>query len=329
MSFMTFEKDSISKIKIGLMWSIVILTVLIPGCIFDDDEDTSKTPVITIVDDLGNSVDIYEWPERIVSLSAGATEILFELNIGDKVVGRDSGSNYPAETSNIEEVFDPWTRLNDEKFVATNPDLVILHDNLDESLETRKAITDLGYTLIILKPVTVKDVIDNVELLGKVTDTNEEAKIIKDSMQKTIDDVELKVSQNGTNKTINVLYVVGVGYEDDERTKLYDPWVGGIKTYIDDIITTSGGTNVMSKIEEYESINLETLVDSNPDIILCSQDKDWPTESRSIILSESIFSSINAVENGHVYDIEANLVDRPGPRIVGGLEAVQEIISGI
>ena len=74
------------------------------------------------------------------------------------------------------------------------------------------------------------------------------------------------------------------------------------------------------------TVSIETIITSNPDIIFTSQSSTWPTESRSLILSDERLQDIEAVKNGAVYDVEGDLVDRTGPRMIDGLELFHEYI---
>ena len=74
-------------------------------------------------------------------------------------------------------------------------------------------------------------------------------------------------------------------------------------------------------------VTVEQLIDLNPDIIFTSQDDVWPTPSRDAILNDEVLQDLNAVKNNMVIDVNADLIDRPGPRIVDGLELFFDHIS--
>jgi iron complex transport system substrate-binding protein len=312
-----------SYAKVGLVLIIILMIIIIPGCIVEEKSEKDKTTngallPITIVDDKGNNITIEKFPERIVSLSASATEILYALNLGDKIVGIDAGSNYPEDAVEHEMVFDGFTGLNTEKFVITDPDLVFLNHKLDLSGNARSKIRELGYNIIILDPIILNDVIDNIDLIGKATNRTEEAKVLIEDMETRIDAVEDYTYNNAPKDQIKVLYVVWFGEEGD-------PWVAGDNNHVDDLIEKAGGTNVISDFEGFETESLEVIVSANPQVIICSQNEVYPTQSRELILADSRLSTLDAVKNGKVYDVNADIVDRPGPRIVEGLERFQEL----
>ena len=72
--------------------------------------------------------------------------------------------------------------------------------------------------------------------------------------------------------------------------------------------------------------SFERLINLNPDIIFTSQDQTWPTPSHDAILNDEALKDITAVKHDLVIDVNADLVDRPGPRIVDGLEYISSYI---
>jgi iron complex transport system substrate-binding protein len=108
-----------------------------------------------------------------------------------------------------------------------------------------------------------------------------------------------------------------------------DPWVSGKHNFINDLIVKSGGINIINDFEGNNPVNLEIIVSEDPDVIICSQSETWPSMTRELILSDPIFSTITAVKENRVYDINADTTERPGPRLVDGLETMQDLILGL
>jgi iron complex transport system substrate-binding protein len=67
-------------------------------------------------------------------------------------------------------------------------------------------------------------------------------------------------------------------------------------------------------------IGLETIIAEDPDIIITSQSTTWPTQSRRALLDDDTLKDVSAIKNQKVFDIDGDMVDRPGPRMVDGLE---------
>jgi iron complex transport system substrate-binding protein len=312
----------ISKFKIGLIIAVLFIMTFLPGCVIEDSAeeevpDDELLP-ITIVDDMGDSITITKWPERIVSLSPSITEILFEIGLGDKIVATDEASNYPEKAKDIKKVDSAYTGLH-EDFALTDPDMVFINYNMDHDLEVKDRCELLGFTIIRFDPEFIEDIMDNIDTIGKVTNTASEAKTLRNAMESRVDEVEKKGNELEPSSKIKVLYVL---YYDGET----DPWVGGRDCIADDFISKSGGINIISGVEGYNVVSLETIVGENPDIIICSQDQQFPTETKNKILTDPALSTITAVKNSDVYEVDSDTIDRPGPRMVDGLEKVQEHI---
>jgi iron complex transport system substrate-binding protein len=308
----------------GIIITIIVIIAVIPGCIVTDE--TEEVPEgellpITVVDDTGENITIYKYPERIASLSPSSTEILYELGVGDDIVAVDSASNYPVEALNKTVVFS-YTGILEEEFLNSDPDLVIMSHRLDLSEVSRDWMREKDYKLVILDPVEIEDVMDNILLLGKLVGREDKAKTLANTMESRIDAVEEKGLELSKEKTVKVLYVIYYDGTDN-------PWVGGRDTYIDDIIYKSGGRNIITGFEGNMQVSSETIIDAEPDLIICSQNDAFPTPSKKSIEEGAALKSLDAVKNGNVVEINADLVDRPGPRIVDGLETFQGFLLAL
>ena len=111
----------------------------------------------------------------------------------------------------------------------------------------------------------------------------------------------------------SVYYVIGFGE--------YGDFTAGGDTFIHQIITMAGGNNIASDIEGW-SFSLEMIVDSDPDILVCS--KFW--DSKESILITNGYKDLKAVQNGSLFEIDNNMLDRQGPRLAEGLKALAKII---
>ena len=91
---------------------------------------------MTITDYYNRTATLAQAPERIVSLSAANTEMLFDLGVGDKIVGIDDYSNYPDAAKNITHV-SGFAEVSYEKITAANPDVIFAEDIIGEAAVTK------------------------------------------------------------------------------------------------------------------------------------------------------------------------------------------------
>ncbi len=277
---------------------------------------TTTTSVFNYIkDDMGTTVKVPKKLDKIISMAPSITEILFSLGVGNKIVGKDSASDYPEECKSIE-VVSTYEGVDLEKILAEDPDIIIMDKSLDFYDVNYNKLKDYGLSVFRLYPRTLQDVLDNVELLGKVTGTEPTSQDVTAGLEARINTVK-------SYETLNpkILYII---YYDGATS----PWAGTSSTFSGDLIQTAGGqVAVVDDKGIAIQITVEQLIDLNPDIIFTSQDETWPTPSRDSILNDDALKDVNAVKNNMVIDVNADLIDRPGPRLVDGLELFSGYIT--
>ena len=264
---------------------------------------------VTITDDLGRTVNISSIPQKIISLAPVTTEIVFALDHGDKIVGVTNQCDYPQEAQTKPKVGDYWDP-SVEEIVALGPDLVLTEaykPGLVPQLE------ELGLTVVVLQPTDIDGILHNILLIGQVTDAEERAQSLVASMEQRIQAV--------TNEVKNASKP-GVFYEGDCS---YGIWTAGSGTFVDELITLAGGRNVGAIKEGYYEISNEVLLWANDaiDIIVWA---DMGGVSPDDVKGNLPWSGLTAMQTEKVYVVDPDLVNRPGPRIVDGLEELARII---
>jgi len=268
-----------------------------------------------IQDDIGITVKVPKKIDRIISLAPSITEILFELKVGDKIVGRDSASNYPADAHKID-IVSTYEGIDLESILVKEPDIIFMDKTLDASETNYNLMKEFGLCVFRVYPKSLQDVLDNIEILGKATDSQTTAQEIVTNLKSRIDIVKTRESNQP-----KVLYVV---YYDGSSS----PWVGTTSTFSGDLIQIAGGRPVLDDNSGLSiQITIEHIIGLDPEIIFTSQDETWPTPSRQAILDDDALSEVKAVKNDMVIDVNADFIDRPGPRMVDGLELLSNYIT--
>lgn len=262
-------------------------------------------------DDLGRSVVIPKTPTRIVSLSPAATEILFAIGAGPNVVAGTEYDTYPEEAKKLPRIggFTPQS-INVEAILAHKPDLVVAAPQKD----IVAALEKYGIPVVALDPKGTADVWNNVELLGRVTGCETKAKEIAEQGRK-----RLTGSRQGSGRPIpRVLFVLA-----DE------PLITcGSGTFIDEIITTAGGVNVFADVKEsWPKVSDEQVLARGADVILCVEHAGGGgSVVPGRLKMRPGWDKLKAVQTGRVYSVDADLLTRPGPRLVDGLEVVEKLL---
>lgn len=252
---------------------------------------------------------------RIVSLAPSITEILFAIGAGGQVVGRDQFSDYPAEVKSLPSISTSMGQLNTEEVVALKPDLVITAPLF--AAEQIQTLRNLGLTVFVVpNPTDFEGLYTDIENVATLTGHSSQAQDLVGSSQERVAAVETAVSRATAKPK--------VFYELDGSDPA-KPYTAGPGTFIDLVIRMAGGRNAAASLNvTYAQISLEELVSQNPDLIVLG-DAAYGITVASVDARPG-WSVMNAVRNGAVYPFDDNLVSRPGPRLVDGLEAMAKLI---
>lgn len=266
----------------------------------------------TFTDDAGRAVTISQPPQRIVSHVPSATEILFAIGAGDKVVGVSSYDDYPPEAKTKTSIGD-YYNPSIEKIASVNPDLVVT----DGSSKNISQLDSLGIKYITLSPTTIDGIMNDITLMGKVTGNQTKADSVVKDMKAQITAVTDKTKGAAKPK---VFYMFDV-------SDLNNPWTAGPGSFIDSMITMSGGTNIAGNATSpYVKYSIEQIVAANPDIIIVATRMGSAIITPEQLKANPVWGKLPAIAQGKIFTINGDLVNRSGPRIVQGLQAVAAII---
>jgi len=263
-------------------------------------------------------VNIAEIPERIVSLAPSATEILFALGLGDKVVGVTNFCDYPEElvekieTGEIQRVGAPFPGFSLETIVGLEPDVAFaigatVPDYVND-------LDGLGIAAVVLNAEDIDGIFHDIELVGEVTGKKADAEALVADLEEQIGEV---VATVGNASTPSVFYGADVS----------DPgalWTAGNGTFIDALIVLAGGENIAGEVEGWTTFSLEVLIDANPDVIVLGG-AIWGVSAEEVS-NRTGWQDLDAVKNGRIYAIDDTPLVRPGPRIAEGLELLAGLI---
>lgn len=272
------------------------------------EEGTDARYPMVITDSNGRTVTIEEKPERVVSVAPSITETIFALDREELLVGRTDYCDYPAEVSEIDSVgllSDPSL----ETITSLDPDLIIASTHFKE--DVLHNLEDLGFTVVVLYgPSSFEGAYETIEKVGDLLDATERAEEIVSDMKETVADVTERVS--GREKP-SVYYVVGYGE--------YGDYTATGDTFISEMIGMAGGANVAADATGWK-YSLETLMERDPEVVLISASDD-AVETFS---QTEGYKELSAVSKDRVLAIDNNTLERQGPRLAEGLEAMARLI---
>lgn len=263
---------------------------------------------LTIKDSYDREVTIEKEPSRVISIAPNITETIYALDKENKLVGRTDYCDYPAEVKNIASIGE-LQKPNIEKIVDLKPDLIIASTHFKK--DVIKKLEDLGLKVIVLYgEENFEGVYNTIGRVGEVLNAQPKANEVVTNMQKKVADVKSKVANK---ETPSVYYVVGFGKTGD--------FTAGKDTFIDKMITMAGGKNVAEDAVGWK-YSIEKLLEKNPEIVICSKYFD----SKKTLQQTNGYKDLDAVKKNKLFEIDNNMLDRQGPRLADGLEALAKII---
>jgi iron complex transport system substrate-binding protein len=277
-------------------------------------EEKSVEQSIKVKDALGDEIALDSEPERIISLIPSNTEILFELGLGDEVVGVTDFDNYPQEAASKEKI--GGMEFNVEKIISLNPDLVLAHESTAVSAkEGLDQLRDSGINVFVIRDTQkIDEVYTIIENIGKLTGKTKEADQMVSSMKDDLQKLKTKAEEIEQKKKVYI-----------EVAPAPDIYSTGDNTFINEMLELINAENAFKGQEGWIAVNQEEVIAANPDVIITTHGYD-NDKSKEQVMNRAGWEEINAVKNKHVYDVHSDLVTRTGPRLIEGVEEIAKSV---
>lgn len=264
-----------------------------------------------VVDDRGVEVAFDEVPETIISLQPSNTEILFELGVGEQIVGATDYDTYPEAAQKIERV-STSTVIDAERVVALNPDVVIAYTSGDEAQITQ--LEDAGLKVFVIASATsFDDVYTDIIQLSEVMNVEEKGDEVVADIKAQIAAVQEKTNTVDTKK--KVYY---------EVSPAPDIWTTGSDTFQQEIMDNAGVENTFADQKSWLSVTEEDVITRNPEVIITPA--TYMENAVDEILGRAGWDKIQAIANKEVYLVDGDIMSRPGPRIGEAVEIMAQSV---
>lgn len=292
-----------NKLRIRSIPAVIIVALCFAACAAPKPA-ANPAPTRGFTDELGREIQIAFPPQRIVSLAPSVTEILFALGLGDRVVAVTSYCDFPPEAKAKENVGDTLSP-NPERLIALKPDLVII-TTASQLEKTARQLGELNIPLYVADPRTVREVVASIRKLGAATGATSKAEEIAGEMESRIAAVERRVKALPKPRALYVLQTAPL-------------ITAGRNTFINDLILLAGGESISgNETADYPQLSRETAIARAPEIIVAPE-----THGTELVKETDLrrdFAVTPAVKNNRIVRVNPDWIDRPGPRIVEGLE---------
>lgn len=293
--------DYIMKKQFKVIYLFIILAVILAACSTNSDKSTKNE----------QSEKSYD---RIISLIPSNTEILYELGLGDKVVGVSTVDDYPKEVKDKKQ-FDAM-KLNKEALLKAKPDLILAHES-QKSTDGKvlNGLKDSGVKVVYVKDAqSIDEMYETFKQVGKVTGKEKEANALVKETKNNIKKVVNSVPKDAKSQKVFM--------EVSSESEIY---TAGKNTFFDDMLKQLKAKNSFSNLDGWQKVSKESIIKKNPDVMISTMgisEKDY----QQIIDKRGGFESLNAVQKGRIEAVNGDQISRPGPRIDDGLKALRDAI---
>jgi iron complex transport system substrate-binding protein len=299
--FYTSNKNEVNAAVLSKLSLILIAScILLNACARQQATPKPEAiPTREMTDDLGRKVNIPLKVNRAISLAPNLTENIFAVGAGDKLVGVTTFCDYPAEAKSIRKVGDT-INPNMESVIALKPQIVFVSTASQMEAFT-KTLEGNGIAVFVTDPNSLDAIYRNLEQFGEIFGTQDRAAQLTAEMKARLNAIREKV---GGEAPVRVFVQISK-----------DPlFAAGRESFITEMIEYSGAISVTRDISAaYMRLSDETALAMNPEAIIipAGAGNEDP---------HGVFRESAAVKNGKVFRVKADLLMRPSPRIIEGLE---------
>lgn len=300
---------------------LVLFVAICLGCatktpIQSTDSPERIEPKRRITDDLERVVILPMKVNRIVSLAPSATEMVYAVGAGDRLVGVTTFCNYPEQALAVAKVGDTMNP-NMETIVALKPDIVLV-STASQIENFTKTLEQNGIAVFVMNPESFFGVIHNLKQLSTVFGTDSQS-------------ADLIEGLTGRFESFNMFTM-----QRDEPQSAFEARVRPVRTFVQiskeplftigkaslvtDIVSKSGGRSLTADIETaYPKLSKETAATLNPDAIILSESDDNREPN-------DVFKNSPAIKSGRVLKVNADILSRPGPRLIDAMEQIAKFL---
>jgi iron complex transport system substrate-binding protein len=288
----------------------------------DFNDDPTAIPVSTIASfpltiqrSDGKALTITKPPSRVVSLSPGATEIMYAVGAQAGLVAVDNQADYPDAAKNFATKVDAF-EPNVETIAGLTPDLVIVATDSNGLVGKLDALNiPVLYEDIDTSIKTIDDVFGQIRIIGQVMGRTDQAVEMINPLAARVQVIRDEL--NGTNQSNNPKI-----YHELDSTY----YTASSSGFIGDLYKVLRVNNIAGdgRGAPYPQLTQEAIIGANPDVIILA-DEEFGVSVDSVKARPG-WGAIDAVKNNQIYGVDPDIISRPGPRIVDALEQLAKDI---
>lgn len=253
---------------------------------------------------------------RAIALNPADCEILYALGAQDVLVGRGEYCNYPEDVLSLPSV-NSGAQTNIEQILALQPEVIIM-SKMAQTVEQVEALEKAGVRVVISDAQSLEGVYEAIALLGELTGREEAAEALAQEMRSGFDAIRQQAQT--IEKTV---------YFEVSPLE-WGLWTSGKDTFLDELAQIVGLTNAFSDVTGWAEISQEQVLERDPDYIVTTAayygEGELPVDE---IASREGWQDLRAVKNGAIYNADADMTSRPGPRLLDAAQALADFVHGM
>ncbi len=264
----------------------------------------------TFIDDAGRKLYVAKAPTRVVSLAPSITEMLFALGLDEQIVGVTEFCDFPAAAAGKPKI--GYANPNLESLLALRPDMIVAPREFHRANVLAK-LEELKVPVFLLEASSLENIFSHIHQLGRIFDRSTAAHAMTSDMRKRMAEISSRVESLPRTR---VLYVLNS-----------QPLITvGPGSYIHQMIGLVGGINIASGASTpYPRLTMETVLKEDPEVLIFPMGS-VETVPRSEQQAWRRWTTLTAVQQNRLREVSANALNRPGPRVMEGLEALAKVI---
>jgi iron complex transport system substrate-binding protein len=264
----------------------------------------------SFVDDLGRKIYLAKPARRIISLAPSVTEILFAVGLDAEVVGVTTFCDYPPQAKSKPKIGSSIPNL--EAILGLKPDLVIGNQDFIRP-DVLAKLDQLAVPVFLLAPKTIEDILGHIHTVGRLVGHEKDARFVVDGVRERLVEIRHRMAPV---RPVRVFYVVNT-----------DPLISvGPASFIHQMLHAAGGENIAARATAaYPKVSLEEVLRRDPEVII------FPVGTTEGIPEAEQqrwrkWKALSAVAQDRLYQVRAELVNRPGPRVIDGVQLLARLL---
>ncbi len=265
---------------------------------------------LEVVDDRGHRLHFDHPPQRVVSLAPHATELIYAIGAGAKLVAVSAYSDYPIAATKLPVVTDAG-HVDIEQVLALKADVAVAWGSGNRNADIER-LESLGIPVYVSELRSLQDIGRTLTQLGRLLESRAQAQQVRQDFEASLD----RLRKNFQSRS-----PVRVFFQIESRPLMT---LGGLHLF-GDLLDVCGGINLFADLTTLAPVvGVEDVIQRDPQLILVS---DRLTDLASIMKGWRTYGTMTAIKHGRLYGVPADLIVRPTPRIVAGVEKICELVD--